>query len=187
MSYTPTNWQCGDTITAEKLNKLENGLAECCSGGGTTLGMVCIEAVPIAVPTEDGTEQSSVVYAYRQSGPSSVSGESYIVISDADFQAIANGDIRAACIRFEFNQDGVDRTKWLYLNEYDDSEFGVMTANGVSGFYGGVTFVNDGYAIPAAINAYLSDSLSALHYVVPPSIADALVYVAGQGGGDLLP
>lgn len=31
MSYTPTNWQTGDTITAEKLNKLENGVA---SGGG---------------------------------------------------------------------------------------------------------------------------------------------------------
>ena len=32
MSYTPTEWACGDTITAEKLNKLENGLAECCGG-----------------------------------------------------------------------------------------------------------------------------------------------------------
>ena len=27
MSYTPTNWQTGDTITAEKLNKLEEGVA----------------------------------------------------------------------------------------------------------------------------------------------------------------
>ena len=27
MSYTPTVWQTGDTITAEKLNKLENGVA----------------------------------------------------------------------------------------------------------------------------------------------------------------
>ena len=32
MSYTPTVWQTGDTITAEKLNKLENGVA---SGGGS--------------------------------------------------------------------------------------------------------------------------------------------------------
>ena len=32
MAYTPTEWACGDTITAEKLNKLENGLAECCGG-----------------------------------------------------------------------------------------------------------------------------------------------------------
>lgn len=27
MSYTPTVWQTGDVITAEKLNKLENGVA----------------------------------------------------------------------------------------------------------------------------------------------------------------
>lgn len=26
MSYTPTNWQTGDTITAEKLNKMESGI-----------------------------------------------------------------------------------------------------------------------------------------------------------------
>lgn len=26
MSYTPTEWQTGDTITAEKLNKMENGI-----------------------------------------------------------------------------------------------------------------------------------------------------------------
>lgn len=26
MSYTPTNWQTGDTITAEKLNNMENGI-----------------------------------------------------------------------------------------------------------------------------------------------------------------
>lgn len=41
MAYTPTNWVCGDTITAEKLNKLENGLAECCSGGD--VGYSCSE------------------------------------------------------------------------------------------------------------------------------------------------
>lgn len=33
MAYTPTVWKCGDTITAEKLNKLEQGVAN--SGGGS--------------------------------------------------------------------------------------------------------------------------------------------------------
>lgn len=28
MPYEPTNWQTGETITAEKLNKLENGISE---------------------------------------------------------------------------------------------------------------------------------------------------------------
>lgn len=28
MSYQPTNWVCGDLVTAEKMNKLEQGLAD---------------------------------------------------------------------------------------------------------------------------------------------------------------
>ena len=35
MAYTPTNWQDGDVITAEKMNKLEQGVAE--GGGGVLL------------------------------------------------------------------------------------------------------------------------------------------------------
>ncbi len=35
MAYTPTNWQTGDTITQEKMNKLENGLAEVSNTAGT--------------------------------------------------------------------------------------------------------------------------------------------------------
>lgn len=33
MAYTPTEWKCGDTITAEKLNKMEDGIAN--AGGGS--------------------------------------------------------------------------------------------------------------------------------------------------------
>lgn len=33
MSYTPINWQTGDTITAEKLNKMDNGWSVETSGG----------------------------------------------------------------------------------------------------------------------------------------------------------
>lgn len=36
MSYTPTEWTSGDVITAEKLNKLEGGVAE--SGAGSDNG-----------------------------------------------------------------------------------------------------------------------------------------------------
>ena len=32
MAYTPTEWKCGDTITAEKLNKLEQAVANGESG-----------------------------------------------------------------------------------------------------------------------------------------------------------
>ena len=36
MSYTPTTWAAGDTVTAAKLNKLEQGVA---SGGVLVVNM----------------------------------------------------------------------------------------------------------------------------------------------------
>ena len=37
MSYTPTEWKSGDTITSAKLNKIENGIAAAGSGGVGTV------------------------------------------------------------------------------------------------------------------------------------------------------
>lgn len=47
MSYTPTNWDNGDIITAEKLNKIEQGISDISnsSGGGDTGGTFVVEVV----------------------------------------------------------------------------------------------------------------------------------------------
>jgi len=37
MSYTPTTWTTGDTISASALNKIENGIADAGSGSGATI------------------------------------------------------------------------------------------------------------------------------------------------------
>ena len=37
MSYTPTEWKSGDVITSEKLNNLEQGVADASGGGGGAL------------------------------------------------------------------------------------------------------------------------------------------------------
>ena len=37
MSYTPTEWKSGDVITSEKLNNLEQGVADASGGGGSRL------------------------------------------------------------------------------------------------------------------------------------------------------
>ena len=55
MSYTPTTWATGDVITAEKLNKLENGVAD-----GTKLFVINATGVasqdnPQTTPTLDKT------------------------------------------------------------------------------------------------------------------------------------
>ena len=49
MSYTKTTWQNGDTITAEKLNHIENGIADAGSGGG--------EAIVINLTWDSDSEQ----------------------------------------------------------------------------------------------------------------------------------
>lgn len=43
MSYTPTQWNTGDTITASALNKIEQGIANAGGGGGGTLINYTIE------------------------------------------------------------------------------------------------------------------------------------------------
>lgn len=42
MSYTPKTWACGDSITADDLNHIEQGIAEN-SGGGSTLIVNLVE------------------------------------------------------------------------------------------------------------------------------------------------
>lgn len=37
MSYTPTNWQAGDIITAAKLNNMESGIA---NAGGSEYDII---------------------------------------------------------------------------------------------------------------------------------------------------
>ena len=41
MSYTPTSWSTGDTITAAAMNKIENGIAN--AGGGDILFDIGVE------------------------------------------------------------------------------------------------------------------------------------------------
>lgn len=40
MSYTPTTWATGDTVTAALLNKMEQGISDASSGGGGGGGSV---------------------------------------------------------------------------------------------------------------------------------------------------
>lgn len=40
MAYVPTEWQTGDVVTAEKLNKIESGIEECSSNIPSMSGLV---------------------------------------------------------------------------------------------------------------------------------------------------
>lgn len=51
MSYTPTEWKAGDTVTSAKLNKIEQGIA---AGGGI---LIAHPTIKNNVPTLDKTWQ----------------------------------------------------------------------------------------------------------------------------------
>lgn len=62
MSYTPTTWTTGDTITASALNKIENGIADAGGGG--------VASVRILASGYSSSSKSFgyIVYAYRVNG-----------------------------------------------------------------------------------------------------------------------
>lgn len=37
MAYTKQNWECGDLITADKMNHIEDGIEDASSGGGSLI------------------------------------------------------------------------------------------------------------------------------------------------------
>lgn len=51
MSYTPTTWTTGDTITATAMNKIENGIADAGSGGGFDLVIKMSTTLPQSYST----------------------------------------------------------------------------------------------------------------------------------------
>ena len=80
MAYTPTEWSCGDTITADKLNKIENALANNESGSLRIMD-VTRAADPMTgrlnatwQEIHDALYDGYAVVCYFPSGPS-VSGE----------------------------------------------------------------------------------------------------------------
>ena len=67
MAYEPKTWVCGETITADGLNNLEEGVQEaleCCGGGG-------------------GTEPLVVEITYDSSSDSFIASKSYYEVATA--------------------------------------------------------------------------------------------------------
>ena len=55
MAYTPTNWQCGDVVTAEALNKIEQGIASASGGSSPTAPLI------LNVETDETDPQNPIV------------------------------------------------------------------------------------------------------------------------------
>lgn len=78
MSYIPTEWQTGDIVTAEKLNKLEEGVASGGGGGGgaiilyPTLSVPAVEGLPDPLMPdadwEPSAEELPIYASYEANG-----------------------------------------------------------------------------------------------------------------------
>lgn len=64
MSYTPTEWSNGDVITAEKLNKLENGVADC----GESSSELLMVHITQTIEYDSEMEQDVIIYEYDKTG-----------------------------------------------------------------------------------------------------------------------
>ena len=62
MSYTPKTWQCGEKITAEALNRLEQAIAElsdCCESGGS-------EPLTVSISHDEATDSDVMDKTWQQ-------------------------------------------------------------------------------------------------------------------------
>ena len=73
MSYEKQTWTTGETITAEKLNHLEDGVASAGSGGGGSTATVIYDASNFFVGEEEGTINGEVIDEIAQSWPLALS------------------------------------------------------------------------------------------------------------------
>lgn len=69
MSYTPTNWQTGDTITAEKMNNIEQGI---------------VNAPKVAVVTLDAEGFGSASHTFGAMVYATYEDNRWVVIADDD-------------------------------------------------------------------------------------------------------
>lgn len=96
MEYTPKTWECGEIITAEDLNHIEQGLA---NAGGVSAPLL----VNIAV---QGTEEDPVL------------------VMDKTFQEIADAFPNVYCVASEQVEGGQSiatlSVGWINTEEYDD-------------------------------------------------------------------
>lgn len=102
MAYEKTTWNCGDTITAEKLNNLENGVEEaleCCSGGG----LICTATVTV---NEDNYACYILDKTWQEIHDALAQGQSVYISEPGD------------------NAWNMIRGIWVVVGVYDDSDVG---------------------------------------------------------------
>lgn len=115
MSYTPTTWANGDTITAQKMNNIEQGIVDASSGGGGGV---------VVIPTTG-------VYSDETARISSVTAISATAVPNV----LTAGKIPVLLITFSVDYGdgtilGTVRHAFTFLKEaYDYNDAGVVVSS----------------------------------------------------------
>lgn len=75
MAYTKKTWECGETITADALNRMEDGIDEALQSGGGTVGYSCTETTTllteetVTTAETDGRTVGNLTYTFQEEPP----------------------------------------------------------------------------------------------------------------------
>ena len=146
MSYTPTTWATGDVITAEKLNNMENGIAN--AGSGTSAGnAVVFEFTAAQDPESYGNYIITTDVTFEEVKSAMLAGKlcvAHIVIGQDDIRAIVLSskgmyDVNGIMIRMGLGGGGNNYLNVTYYNFFGDewsgwrytvTDFNVALSNG---------------------------------------------------------
>lgn len=111
MSYTPTNWSAGDTVTSAKLNKMEQGIAN--AGGANILVAHC-------TMSEEGSPVSGTRTLSSNSVPDATLDVTLRQIMDADF----------TIVQMDYGEDGIVYNFIRAIHYFsEDSYYGIYIGN----------------------------------------------------------
>ena len=112
MAYTPINWQTGDTITAEKMNKMDNGW-------GTQLTQLFSESVTTA--DDGGMNVGTLVYS------DTIDADSIVVTFNGTDYTCSRIDAFGHYYYGGFSQSGPDFSEYPFAIESSTSRNNIYT------------------------------------------------------------
>lgn len=113
MAYERQTWACGDTITADKLNHIEEGLEECCSGGGTS-------SEPLVGYVNRVGNSYTFSLTYEELAEAYSQGRTIIATAELDFDASVYGGAYSPIFLRNENDTDVFITTVFYYEGYND-------------------------------------------------------------------